>query len=298
MYSRGPEVAYVVLGSDKMRLRAFVWLDFGRAVGLGFAIAVLLGAGVWSVRHFFTPRFWTPQARLAFDAERTALNEAVAQDPPSHLITMWQMTFFNYYGSQIDAAAWEPLSVENWLPPNDQAVTYLFTREAGLLRPEYERLFPGRVQPIDQGFLVRLEPRDWSWLRQHGWSYEYRCGAVQRRKLVPFLFGLALRIGRVSCSEPATHTWRAHWHGDATDMTLEFTGKASVEAPGVTLERDGWEAGLPFRMPADVDVTITLSTPEWARAKLYENSPAGKRAPAWELFTPINVDGEAAGKPQ
>jgi len=26
-----------------MRLRAFVWLDFGRAVGLGFAIAVLLG---------------------------------------------------------------------------------------------------------------------------------------------------------------------------------------------------------------------------------------------------------------
>jgi hypothetical protein len=43
VYSREPGVAYVVLGSDKMRLRAFVWLDFGHAVGLGFAIAVLLG---------------------------------------------------------------------------------------------------------------------------------------------------------------------------------------------------------------------------------------------------------------
>ena len=260
---------------------------------LAAMLALLLVAGVWSARYFFSPRFWVGDSRLAFDAERTALNEAIAQDPPRRLITMSQMTYFNYYGSQVDASGWDQLFADNWLPPNGQAVTYLFTREAGLLRPQYERVFPGRVQPVDVAFIVPPEANDWSWLRRYGWSYQVSCGAQRRRVQVPFLFSLSLAVRPLHCSEDLTHLWRAHWHGPETDMVLLFNGKARVEAPGVSVARDGWEASLQFRMPADADVAITLQTPlafPWPRAMLLENWPAGQRAPDWEQFTPIAVD--------
>src|SRR5262249_49542741 len=260
---------------------------------LAATLALLLVAGVWSARYFFSPRFWVGNSRLAFDAERTALNEIVARDAPRRLITMSQMTYFNYYGSNVDALGWDQLSADNWLPPNGEAVTYLFTREAGLLRPQYERVFPGRVQPGDVAFLVRLEANDWSWLRRYGWTYQGTCGTQRRPVQVPFPVNLALSVRGVRSRKDPTHVWRAHWHGPETDMVLLFNGKAQVEAPGVSVTRDGWEARLPFRLPADADVAITLQTPvafPWPRAMLLEKWAAGQRAPDWEQFPPIGVD--------
>jgi len=284
-------------------LMAYVFIALAAGAALDFlprprlrlaaTLALLLVAGVWSARYFFSPRFWVGNSRLAFDAERTALNEIVARDAPRRLITMSQMTYFNYYGSNVDALGWDQLSADNWLPPNGEAVTYLFTREAGLLRPQYERVFPGRVQPVDVAFLVRLEANDWSWLRRYGWTYQVTCGTQRRQVQVPFLFSLSLAVRAVQCRKDPTHVWRAHWHGPETDMVLLFNGKAQVEAPGVSVTRDGWEARLPFRLPADADVAITLQTPvafPWPRAMLLEKWAAGQRAPDWEQFTPIGVD--------
>jgi len=156
------------------------------------------------------------------------------------------------------------------------------------------------VQAVDHAFLVRLEAKDWSWLRGYGWSYQVRCGSQQREAQVPFLFSVSMAVRELRCLADPTHVWRAHWHGPATDMTLDFNGKARVEAPGLSIAHEGWEAHLPFRMPADADVAITVQTSQawpWPRAILLENSPAGQRVPGWEQFTPIEAAADAPAPP-
>jgi hypothetical protein len=252
--------------------------------------AVLLSATVWSIAFYFSPRFWGQgDLRFTFDVERTALNEVANEDRPAHLIVMDQI---GYYVPRWDSGTVvDMLSFDNWLPQDRQAVTYLFTWQAGPLRAQYEKFLPRRVRPVGKNsFLVRVEAADWSWLRQYGWGYEMRCGDRVHITQVPFLYAPTMGPSGPNCAQTLTHVWRARWHGPETEMSLHFTGQVSIAARGLYLESHGFEQYLPFRLPADTDVTVTLvlppSNPSPAIA-LFEASPGGERVPDWDRFTPL-----------
>lgn len=250
---------------------------------------VLLTAGVWGVGFYFSPRFWGPGSRLQFDAERTALFEAVAADPPARLIAMRDIG--DYVPRSEPGRTVEQLTVDDWLPPNRENVTYLFTWQGSLLRPQYEWVLPGRVRAVGtSSFLASFEAADWSWLHRYGWAYEARCGDATHVAQVPFLYSVSMRVEGLICATEVTHMWRGHWHGPETDMILKFSGRAQIEARGVFAHDEGGERQLRFHMPADTDVTVTVVQPEpvpWVSAVLLEESPGGQRVPAWEHFTPL-----------
>jgi hypothetical protein len=261
----------------------------GRWLRAAAVTAILLTAGFWSVRFYFSPAFWGPESRVTFDAERAALSEAVAQDPPARLIAMHQID--DYVRQSREGRTVEQLTANNWLPPDQQNVTYLFTWQGGPLRAQYDQVLPGRVRPVGKAsFLVSFEAADWSWLRRYGWVYEARCGDTTQVVRVPFLYSVLLPVDGLRRGTGTTHVWSAHWHGPATDMTLKFTGRVLIEARGLSVQKEGFEQGLPFRMPADSDVTVTEVMPPpdpLAWAVLLEESAGGSRVPAWESFTPV-----------
>lgn len=259
-----------------------------RAVRSAAAAAVLALAVAWSVPLYFSDRFWPAEWRWNDNAELTALAEAVAEDPPQRLIFMQQLGAYGVLTSVTNGAVF--LTADNWLPPDRQAVTYLFTSHAGVLRPQYEQFFPGRVRPVGRGsFLVSLEAADWSWVRRYGWMYTARCGDKVFNGQVPFLFSPKIGLRSFGCDGPITHQWRAHWRGAETEMSLFFTGTATVAARGVIFHQEGFEQTLPLRVPADSDVVVRLVAPPGTApiALLREISSAGARAPAWESFTPL-----------
>jgi len=249
--------------------------------------AVVLVAGAWSTEAYFSRRFWPQELRV--DDERTALSETVAENPPERIITMVQN---GYYGPPpAPGAVAEPLNVDNFLPRDNEAATYAFTWQAAPLRSQYDRFFPGRVQPVGlRSFLVRFEAANWSWLRKYGFLYQVRCTEMVRTAVVPFLYTLSMGVPELRCSGPMTHIWRAHWHGPATEMSLFFNHRIAVEAGPVSLQKDGFEQTLQFQMPADVDFTVRNTTPPgdpWPRVALTETWPAGGRVPPWEWFSPV-----------
>lgn len=276
----------------------FIALGAGSAVNVPWrwlrrpAATILFAAvAAWSIPLYFSDRFWPPDWRWNDNAEATALAEALAENPPARLIFMRQLGFWGFVSSVTSGAAF--LSLDNWLPPDNQAVTYLFTSQADLLRPQYEHLFPGRVRPVGRAsFLVSFESADWSWVRRYGWTYTARCGDKVAAGQVPFLFNVQVGLENFPCAGPITYEWRAHWHGPETDMTLYFSGAAAVAARGLSLHQGGFEQTLAFRMPADSDVSIRVTgLPQSAPiAILREISAGGPRAPGWESFTPLPAD--------
>ena len=273
----------------------FIALGAGSAVNFPWrwlrrpaAAALFAAAAAWSIPLYFSDRFWPPEWRWNDNAEVTAIAEAVAENPPSRLIFMHQLGFWGFVTSVTSGA--EYLSLDNWLPPDRQAVTYLFMSQAELLRPQYEHLFPGRVRPVGRAsFLVSFEAADWSWVRRYGWTYTARCGDAAASGQVPFLFNAQIGLENFPCEGAITYEWRAHWHGPETDMTLYFSGRAAIEARGLSVNREGFEQTLAFRMPADTDVSISVTGfPQSALiALLREVSAGGSRAPGWERFTPL-----------
>lgn len=274
----------------------FVALAAGAAIGAlprprlraAAAAGLLVAATAWSVSQYFSEAFWASEDRYNQNAELTALAETLALRRPSRLIFMSQLGFHHSVsGARPDDAL---LTADNWLPADGAAVTYAFTWQARALRAPYERLLPGRVVVIGRdSFLVELEAADWSWLRRAGWRLTARCGDTVRHVQVPFLYhreiGLALR-----CSGPVTWRWRGHWHGPRQPMLLRGSGVLTVEARALSLRGAGFQQELPFTLPADTDVTITLTTgPESAPdLQLYELTPGGRRVPDWERVTPLD----------
>jgi hypothetical protein len=262
------------------------------------AVALFAFAAWWSVPRYFSAAFWPPDWRWTVDRDNTALNEAVADALPDHLIYMRQIGYFGYFDPEPPVD--EMLTVDNWLPRDGEPVTYLFTWQAEPLRAEYEHMLPKRVLPVGRhSFLVSFEAGDWSWLRQYGWAYEVRCGHLIRRAQVPFLYSLGLGALGFPCTQPMQHIWRAHWHGPAAEMIMQFSGTLRVDAPGVAAAGEGFEQRVPFTMPADSDVTITLTAPptEWPLALLFERARGGERVPAWDRFTPPTDDPAAVPPP-
>jgi len=286
-----------ISGHRIMMAYAFVALAAACAVDLlpwrrargALAAATLAAAAWWSTALYFSPVFWTAEARWGFDAERTALAEDLAAAPPPRLLAMKQ---FGYWApAPAPGADVETLSFETWLPPRDQAVTYAFTWEAAPLRAQYERLFPGRVRSsASAAYRVDLEAGDWSWMRRHGWWLEGRCSGRSRGTPVPFLYTVVMPMRDFHCIAPANFVWRAHWTGPATPMVFEYTGAMTLVAADLSLNESGFERSVAFTMPADADVTITLEVRgiiPWPRAALYEVTPGGRRVPDWERFDPL-----------
>ena len=176
------------------------------------ASAALVVAVAWyGIGLYFSDEFWPPESRGKFDWPRTALVESLPLSSNVPVILMRQTVSFGDV-RRLVAPNDQALSVENWFPPASGAV-YAFSPEAERLRPFYESLFGARVESFGPAFKLTLEPADWSWLRQHGWSYEASCGSLVRRAQVPVLFQPNLTFASLVCEQAALHTWRARWDG-------------------------------------------------------------------------------------
>jgi hypothetical protein len=252
--------------------------------------ALVLAVGWYGVRLYFSDQFWPAESRWKFDGPRTALLESLPFPPGPPVILMRQMTYFRD-ARRLVTSDDQDLVVENWFP-TDRGAVYAFTSEAVALRPFYEQLFgPRRVETFGWTFKVTLEPGDWSWLRQHGWSYEARCGDRTWRGQVPVLFQPDLTFTSLACTQPAQHTWRARWEGPATPVRLHAGGAAVVEAGGGHFESPASaDSIIDFTAEPGMDIRVGVSTPAfqpWVYAALLERTPAGERVPAWERATPV-----------
>jgi len=266
-------------------LDAVPWFRL-RTVTVWLVLAIV---SVQSLRLYFSPAFWAPATRATFDWETTALVDAIPLPAEGRLVVMSQVGYFFDPRAQIDRN-YEYLAVENWFPQGSVPSTYAFAAQAALLRPFYEGLLgPHRVESFGRAFLVRFERRDWDWLRQHGWSYEARCGDAVAKGTVPTLFQPSLDFREIHCGGPITVTWRGRWLGPAAQLRLLFSGSAVVETSGQRiLERAGEQTGAAFSVQPDtpISVSVTARQPLWAG--LLELSPAGERIPPWERVSPLN----------
>lgn len=274
----------------------FVALAAGAAVaalpwrGLRAASAAILltAATVASVRLYFSPTFWTPDARAAFDADRTAVLEHLPDPMPAHVIVSEDMRQFGFLPPPTTIV--EPLSLANWWPP--VAATYVFPPTAELLAPFYHQLFPGRVQQFGQAFLVSVDGRSLGTaLGPYGWQHTVVCdGVVAHAGVVPAVFTLAIGPVHPACgrARAVTYVWKGHWEGPETTMRLDFTGKAAVAVDQhVAVTQAGYEQRAPFTVPHATDVTIAIvATSSGPRATLVEVLPDGVRLPSAEHVLP------------
>lgn len=263
-----------------------------RRVRVLASVALVAIVGWSSVRFYFSDEFWPTETRWKFDEPRTALIESLSSPPAPKVVFMRQITFFRDPRRLLTQDDTE-LSVDNWFP-GDQGAIYAFTFEGLPLRPFYDQLFgPKRVESFGATFKVTVEPGDWSWLRQRGWSYETRCGDQTRRGQVPVLFQPQLTFAGLNCDEPLQHIWRARWDGPPTPVRLRASSSAVVEAGKQRLETGpvlGDDAFVDFTAEPGMEIRVTATTAKlqpWIYIGLFERSAAGERLPAWERAVPV-----------
>jgi len=260
-----------------------------RRVQLLASAALVLAVGWYGIGLYFSDEFWPPESRGKFDWPRTALVESLPLPPSAPVILMRQMLTFRD-ARRIVAPGDNELAVDNWFPGASGAI-YAFSPEAAPLRPFYESLFGARVESFGPAFKLTLEPGDWSWLRQHGWSYETRCGSVVRRAQVPVLFQPNLTFASLPCEQSELHTWRARWDGPPASLRLRTYGPAVVDAGTQHLEAvANFDTALDFSAEPGMDIRISVTTPPlnpWVYAALFERAPAGERVPMWERAVPL-----------
>jgi len=286
-----PSTHRMLMAFPFIALAAGVALDWVRwpALRVGGTIAAALVAGVYGVRLYFSPNFWFSTSRELFLPERTAVLESVPYPAPARFIVDRNVTYSGTWRALVDPR-YELLTLENWFPPSDDASIYAFTERATALQPFYADLVgANRVRSFGRAFVVTLDKNDWSWIRQHGWTYEARCGTTIRRAPVPVLFQAFLTFDRFNCPTPVTHVWYGRWNGAATRLRVRFTGHVTIDTPrGRVLERDGFEASADFDVDTDAPLTVTLVTRDPPPSiALLQVLPAAERVPAWEAVTPI-----------
>jgi hypothetical protein len=186
----------------------------------------------------------------------------------------------------------QDLSVDNWLP-GEQGGTYGFSTEALGLRPLYEHLLgPTRVTAFGGAFTVFFEPRDWSFLRQHGWSYTARCAETERTGLVPALLHPPLTFSGFACDKASEHVWRGKWVGPPTTLRLRTRTPSVVTTPQGEIV--GQQIGEFYVLNIEVKpgdaltaaITVQGFFPS-VHATLTELDPLGERIPLWENVVPI-----------
>jgi hypothetical protein len=257
------------------------------------SVALVAAVGWWSVRFYFSDAFWPLETRWTFDPSRTAVIESLPVPPAPQVVFMRQITFFRDPRRLLTPSDAE-LAVENWFPGQDGGI-YVFTFEAAPLRAFYDQLFgPKRVEVFGATFKVTLEPGDWSWLRQHGWSYEWRCAAETRRGQVPTLYQMRVTFVAVGCDQENQHTWRGRWVGPPTPVRLRITAPAVVQAGTQRFDTGpvrGDDVFVDFVAEPGMDIRIDAMTPRfqpWIHAALFERTPAGERVPPWDRVVPAS----------
>ena len=255
--------------------------------------ALVIAIAAYSIPLYFSAEFWPFDSRSKFDGPRTELVESLPLPPSPPVILMRQVLYFRY-PRYLVAPGDQDLDADNWWPEARGAI-YAFSADAVALRPFYEDLLgPRRVESFGWTFKVTFEPGDWSWLRQHGWSYETHCGDSRLRGQVPVLFQPGFSFAGLICSAPVEHTWRARWNGPSTALRLHTNGPTTVDAGGVHLE-SGAEAAptIDFTAEPGMDLRVTVTLPRFqpfADVALFEHTPIGERVPMWERTVPIVSD--------
>jgi hypothetical protein len=275
---------FVALAAGAALQRAMIWPRLA-----ALASAALVAAVGWtSVRLYFSDQFWATETRWKFDWPRTELVESLPTSPEATVIFMYQITFFRDPRLLVTAHD-QTLSVENWFP-DSKGATYAFTIEGLALRPFYENLVgAGRIESFGGTFMVTLEPRDWSWMRQHGWAYAARCGDQTVRGQVLTLFHSALTFASFACDKAAQHTWHGRWNGPTTSIRLR-AANAVVDAGTTHLEIEPGKDELEFTAEPDMEIRITVTAGAFqpgVYAALFEITPAGDRVPMWERVDPL-----------
>ncbi len=261
-----------------------------RVVRVAAVVAVVLICSAQSLQLYFSPKFWGAESRWLFDWEKTGLVEALPAPPHPHFIVMQQVGFFFKPLALVDGD-YDILDAANWYPANDRALTYVFEQHAAPLRGFYDSLLGyERVQSFGHAFMVDFPARDWSWLRQYGWTYEAHCDEKLWRGQVPTLLHFGLTFHALQCPKPVTHVWCGRWNGPPSTMQLTWNGAATVDTStaGRVLEKTGFEKQAEFTVEPDaiVTVSITLQVGESFLAELFERTPAGVRLPPWERVSP------------
>lgn len=256
------------------------------------AAALVVVAGVQSVRFYFSPDFWLPSSLWVFDRERTALMEELPLPPHPPLVLTRSFGYFGAPRSHYETNS-APLDAANWWPPDGTEALYAFDQNFAPLLPAYQRLFGvDAVRSFGHAFIVRVPAADWSWLRAHGWAYDVSCAGRDWRGQVPFLYHFNVNFPNFECSG-STHTWRGRWLGPATEMRLRYSGDLEIRAGARDVVRgEGWEAESAFHIDPGAEVTIRLRPPGPALhlAVLWQVTPAGNRAPPFEWVEPLAAD--------
>ncbi len=263
-----------------------------RAVRLAVTGMALALIAPQSIGLYFSRDAWPPASRLGFSADLEQLVDALPTPPHPRLIVASAIQSYFAPHALVDRE-YEFLSADNWFP-NDSAAIYAFGgRGAAQLRRFYEAVFGPRVQGFGEAFVLWLDAGDRSWLRQYGWSYQVRCGSLDRRAEVPTLFhvDIAFEGVHIPCEPPALHTWGGRWRGSHANLRLHFTGTAQVQVGGRSIHGEGYQQFLDLSVDPDEEIIITLISPApdlGPSAQLFEVTPAGERLPAWESVIPVS----------
>jgi len=273
---------------------ALDWIRW-RTIRAAAAVIVVLIVGFQSTRLYFSYDYWQEASRWLFDWERTALIEALPPAPHPTFVVMREVGFYFQPLAQVDPN-WEPLSVENWIPVAHRPAIYLIDWSSGRLRPFYESLVGSeRIQGFGRAFLVHIDGRDWSWMKQHGWNYEAHCGSAVWRGQVPTLYHHALTFRNMVCGQPITHIWRGRWNGPETTLRLKWTGAAVVDTTqGRMVEQQGFERVADFGVEPEsiITVSITLAPEASFLAELLElPSEDAEVVSRWERVSPVDLEG-------
>ncbi len=264
------------------------------------AAAAAAVIGFQGAMLYFSPAFWPKGTSERFDPERSALVEAIPLPPHPRLIIN-QGISYHFDPHKLVDHDYELLRVDNWFPKDDVASIYAFDQSVGALAPFYTRLLgQQRVTTFGRAFMFRLEARNWSWMRRHGWAYEVWCRDRVMRGEVPVLFQPRITFDNFRCSDSATHVWRGHWEGPETNAVFRFNAAGGGEIISGDSRRPIQPAqrALIFALHPDTDVTIrliTLAPEHGVIAELTESTPSGERVPAWERVTPVFGEGPGGG---
>ena len=264
-------------------------------------VPVVALVGFQSVRLYFSPEFWPQGSRDVFSADRTAVVESLPLPPHLPVVVMKQLGFFFQPWTLTDQN-YQLMTVDNWLPADGAGALEVFDPFAAPLRAFYEQLVgTERVRAFGRAFTVSFEPRQWSWIKRHGWAYEARCGTQMRRAVVPVLYHELLTFGTLRCREPITHVWRGRWRAAATRLRVYFNGEGRVETSrGIALHGAGEQATLDFAVEPGDELRVTLTVPPpdpSAVARLMEITPVSERVPLWESVDPLTDSADGGAGP-
>jgi len=267
-------------------------LHRARRFELPLSVAVAAVVAVRSLSFFFSPEFWR-EPPLQIETGHTALIETlpVAEGHP-HLILDQNLSYYADAFTQ-QATNWEWLRLENYFPqPN---TVYGYSRAFGPMRPFWEALVGPALQPVGDGFIMRLGGEDVSWLRQHGWRYTLSVPEqhISRSTIVPALFQPNyLTFTDIAEVEHTEHRWETVWTGPPATLQLKWSGEASVAVDDrpIFSHQPGFERTEHFPVHTNDRVAVTVVTPSARQMLVYlfdvPVPGAPGHIPAWASVTP------------